>query len=119
MYSQRSHVSVVLDLHHHYLCQRQQKPPSSSPHDHDGQVLTGEDWNQVMYTSINAKGGRWKYSDHFNDDQCVLFLCLFVYLTYDDDNGDVSDALKVMTSLFVNTDVISDDDGGYAGITGG
>ena len=47
------------------------------------------------------------------------FSLSFVYLTYDDDNGDVSDALKVMTSLFVNTDVISDDDGGYAGITGG
>ena len=22
------------------------------------QILTGEDWNQVMYTAINSKGGR-------------------------------------------------------------
>ena len=49
-------------------------------------------------------------------------MCIFSLsfcLSYDDYDGDFSDALKVMTSLFVNTDVISDDDGGYAGITGG
>ena len=71
-----------------------------------------------MYTSINAKGGRWKYSDQFNDDQCVFFLCLFVYpmmiMTV-----TLVTTRKVMTSLFVNTDVISNDNGGYAGITGG
>ena len=49
-------------------------------------------------------------------------MCIFSLsfcLSYDDYDGDFGDALKVTTSLFVNTDVISDDDGGYAGITGG
>ena len=28
-----------------------------------GQILTGEDWNQVMYYAINSKGGRWADND--------------------------------------------------------
>ena len=28
-----------------------------------GQILTGEDWNQVMYYAINSKGGRLNHID--------------------------------------------------------
>merc|ERR550519_2931403 len=37
------------------------------------QILTGEDWNQVMYTSINAKGGR--------DNGGMIYCLYFVLLT--------------------------------------
>ena len=40
---------------------------------HIGQVLTGEDWNQVMYTAINSKGGR--------DDGGMVYCLYFVLLT--------------------------------------
>ena len=36
------------------------------------QVLTGEDWNQVMYTAINSKGGR-EANGHI---YCLYFVVL-------------------------------------------
>ena len=32
-----------------------------------GQILTGEDWNQVMYYAINSKGGRFTHIDFERD----------------------------------------------------
>ena len=37
------------------------------------QILTGEDWNQVMYTAINSKGGR--------QNGGMVYSCYFVMLT--------------------------------------
>ena len=62
------------------------------------QILTGEDWNQVMYTAINAKGGRANggmvYSFYF----VMLTLCgdytlLNVFLAIACDSLDQAAAL--------------------------
>ena len=67
------------------------------------QILTGEDWNQVMYSAINSKGGRHEggmvYSLYF----VMLTLCgdytlLNVFLAIACDSLDQAAALTEVTN---------------------